>query len=101
MNIAIKSDHLAATKALAGRVSVVTGSTSGIGLGIAHALAAAGSLSSLSLPASLPSPLRWPTTPKRPRKAEYPTTPFLNSLAYSSSWLFIVPGIESRSFLPP
>ena len=43
MNIAIKSDHLAATKALAGRVSVVTGSTSGIGLGIAHALAAAGS----------------------------------------------------------
>jgi hypothetical protein len=43
MNIAIKSDHLAATKALAGRVSMVTGSTSGIGLGIAHALAAAGS----------------------------------------------------------
>ena len=39
MNIAIKSDHLAATKALAGRVSVVTGSTSGIGLGIARALA--------------------------------------------------------------
>jgi len=43
MNIAIKSDHLAATKALAGRISVVTGSTSGIGLGIARALAAAGS----------------------------------------------------------
>jgi 3-hydroxybutyrate dehydrogenase len=43
MNIAIKSDQLAATKALAGRVSVVTGSTSGIGLGIARALAAAGS----------------------------------------------------------
>ena len=43
MNIAIKSDQLAATKALAGRVSVVTGSTSGIGLGIVRALAAAGS----------------------------------------------------------
>ncbi len=43
MNIAIKSDQLAAAKALAGRVSVVTGSTSGIGLGIARALAAAGS----------------------------------------------------------
>ena len=43
MNIAIKSDQLAATKALAGRVSVVTGSTSGIGLGIARALAGAGS----------------------------------------------------------
>jgi hypothetical protein len=41
MNIAIKSDHLAATKALG--VCVVTESTSGIGLGIAHALAAAGS----------------------------------------------------------
>jgi len=43
MNIAIKSDQLAATKALTGRVSVVTGSTSGIGLGIARALAGAGS----------------------------------------------------------
>jgi hypothetical protein len=37
VNIAIKSDRLAATKALASRVSVVTGSTSGIGLGIARA----------------------------------------------------------------
>jgi 3-hydroxybutyrate dehydrogenase len=43
MNIAIESHNPAATKALAGRVSVVTGSTSGIGLGIARALAAAGS----------------------------------------------------------
>jgi 3-hydroxybutyrate dehydrogenase len=43
MNIAIKSANIAAKKALAGRVSVVTGSTSGIGLGIARALAAAGS----------------------------------------------------------
>jgi len=43
MNIAIKSDRLAATKPLAGRVSLVTGSTSGIGLGIARALAGAGS----------------------------------------------------------
>ena len=31
------------SRALEGRVSLVTGSTSGIGLGIAHALAAAGS----------------------------------------------------------
>lgn len=43
MNIAIKSDAGTARKALAGRVSLVTGSTSGIGLGIARALAAAGS----------------------------------------------------------
>ena len=43
MNIAIKSETIAARKALAGRVSLVTGSTSGIGLGIARALAAAGS----------------------------------------------------------
>ena len=56
MNIAIKSDHLAATKALAGRISVVTGSTSGIGLGIARALAvflasdAAASITGAALP---------------------------------------------------
>jgi 3-hydroxybutyrate dehydrogenase len=43
MNIAVKSENLPTTKALAGRVSLVTGSTSGIGLGIARALAAAGS----------------------------------------------------------
>jgi 3-hydroxybutyrate dehydrogenase len=42
MNIAIKSEGLSTTKVLAGRVSLVTGSTSGIGLGIARALAAAG-----------------------------------------------------------
>jgi 3-hydroxybutyrate dehydrogenase len=43
MNIAIKPENLAAREALAGKVSLVTGSTSGIGLGIARALAAAGS----------------------------------------------------------
>ena len=43
MNIAIKSETISAMKALTGRVSLVTGSTSGIGLGIARALAAAGS----------------------------------------------------------
>jgi 3-hydroxybutyrate dehydrogenase len=43
MNIAVKSETSAARRILAGRVSVVTGSTSGIGLGIARALAAAGS----------------------------------------------------------
>jgi 3-hydroxybutyrate dehydrogenase len=43
MNIAVNSENLPTTKALAGRVSLVTGSTSGIGLGIACALAAAGS----------------------------------------------------------
>jgi 3-hydroxybutyrate dehydrogenase len=43
MNVAVKSENLPTTKALAGRVSLVTGSTSGIGLGIACALAAAGS----------------------------------------------------------
>jgi 3-hydroxybutyrate dehydrogenase len=43
MNIAVKSEDLLAAKILQGRVSLVTGSTSGIGLGIARALAAAGS----------------------------------------------------------
>jgi 3-hydroxybutyrate dehydrogenase len=43
MNIAIKPENISSREALAGKVSVVTGSTSGIGLGIARALAAAGS----------------------------------------------------------
>jgi 3-hydroxybutyrate dehydrogenase len=43
MNIAIRSDNSKLGQALAGKVSLVTGSTSGIGLGIARALAAAGS----------------------------------------------------------
>ena len=43
MNIPLKSETTAASRPLAGKVSLVTGSTSGIGLGIAHALAAAGS----------------------------------------------------------
>jgi 3-hydroxybutyrate dehydrogenase len=43
MNIAIKPENLNGREALAGKVSLVTGSTSGIGLGIARALAAAGS----------------------------------------------------------
>jgi NADP-dependent 3-hydroxy acid dehydrogenase YdfG len=43
MNIQIKTQDGATTRPLAGRVSLVTGSTSGIGLGIARSLAAAGS----------------------------------------------------------
>jgi len=43
MNIAIKPGTMVSPGALAGKVSLVTGSTSGIGLGIARALAAAGS----------------------------------------------------------
>src|SRR5262249_20023763 len=43
MNIAIKPAHINTREALGGKVSLVTGSTSGIGLGIARALAAAGS----------------------------------------------------------
>jgi 3-hydroxybutyrate dehydrogenase len=43
MNIAIKPENISSREALAGKVSLVTGSTSGIGLGIARALAAAGS----------------------------------------------------------
>jgi len=43
MNIAIKPENLNSREALAGKVSLITGSTSGIGLGIARALAAAGS----------------------------------------------------------
>src|SRR5262249_13281499 len=43
MNVAIKPEKIAARGALAGKVSLVTGSTSGIGLGIARALAAPGS----------------------------------------------------------
>lgn len=42
MNIPVKPQGATATRALAGRVALVTGSTSGIGLGIARALAAAG-----------------------------------------------------------
>jgi 3-hydroxybutyrate dehydrogenase len=43
MDTAVKSQPSAVRRTLAGRVSLVTGSTSGIGLGIARALAAAGS----------------------------------------------------------
>ena len=43
MNIAIKQPITSNGQALIGKVSLVTGSTSGIGLGIARALAAAGS----------------------------------------------------------
>ncbi|MBV9529483.1 MAG: 3-hydroxybutyrate dehydrogenase [Bradyrhizobium sp.] len=43
MNIATKPEAMFGGRALAGKVSLVTGSTSGIGLGIARALAAAGS----------------------------------------------------------
>jgi len=43
MNVAINPQNVAAGPTLAGKLSLVTGSTSGIGLGIARALAAAGS----------------------------------------------------------
>jgi 3-hydroxybutyrate dehydrogenase len=43
MNIAVKPENINSREVLAGRVSLVTGSTSGIGLAIARALAAAGS----------------------------------------------------------
>ena len=43
MNIAVRPENTNSPKGLAGKVSLVTGSTSGIGLGIAPALAAAGS----------------------------------------------------------
>ena len=43
MNIQIKTQNTSAARPLDGKVSLVTGSTSGIGLGIARALAQAGS----------------------------------------------------------
>src|SRR4029453_1324334 len=43
MNIQLKTQGVAAPRPLTGKVSLVTGSTSGIGLGIARALAQAGS----------------------------------------------------------
>jgi 3-hydroxybutyrate dehydrogenase len=43
MNIAVKPENIDSREALTGKVSLVTGSTSGIGLGIARSLAAAGS----------------------------------------------------------
>ena len=43
MNIAIKPENINSQQTLAGKVSLVTGSTSGIGLGIGRARAAAGS----------------------------------------------------------
>jgi 3-hydroxybutyrate dehydrogenase len=43
VNIQSKAQDASATRTLAGKVSLVTGSTSGIGLGIARALAGAGS----------------------------------------------------------
>src|SRR5467141_2013440 len=43
MNKPLTQSEMTAAHPLAGRVSLITGSTSGIGLGIARALAAAGS----------------------------------------------------------
>ena len=43
MNVPLMKGEIAPARSLAGKVSLITGSTSGIGLGIARALAAAGS----------------------------------------------------------
>jgi 3-hydroxybutyrate dehydrogenase len=43
MNIPVMKGEIASARSLTGKVSLITGSTSGIGLGIARALAAAGS----------------------------------------------------------
>ena len=43
MNVAIKPENVTTGQTLAGKLSLVTGSTSGIGLAVARALAAPGS----------------------------------------------------------
>jgi 3-hydroxybutyrate dehydrogenase len=43
MNIQLTQRSMPADRPLSGKVSLITGSTSGIGLGIAHALAGSGS----------------------------------------------------------
>ena len=72
MNIAMTEPKAAVSPSLKGKVSLVTGSTSGIGLGIARALAGAGSavvLNGFGKPEEIESARQGVAKPVRPTTA--------------------------------
>lgn len=76
MTIAMTERAISAAKPLKDKVSLVTGSTSGIGLGIARALAAAGSAVVLN---GFGAPEEVKATQKPPKRASAPISAFRSS----------------------